>query len=76
MAIYLVVLGTNIKLGVDESKWVDFGAIFEGEMDVCELQLREAYNVLYREEVLSLSSGRCFCTSGYCWRSDRRWWSS
>lgn len=40
VAIYPVVLGEDIKLGVDESKWVDFGVFSDGEVNADHNKLR------------------------------------
>lgn len=54
VAIYPVVLGEVIKLGVDESRWVDFGVILEEDGEANQDFLRIEVVEIGNEEILSL----------------------
>lgn len=51
-----MVHGDDIKLGVDKSKWVDFGVIFEDEGGLAESKKTKEDVEMGSEEILSLVS--------------------
>lgn len=53
-AVHPVVLGSDVKLGVDEAKWVDFGVIIEN--DNGEFLANNENVEMGTEEILSLLS--------------------